>query len=223
MLEGKIDEALFELILECVDALDCPFHDASFRDQHIQKISDFLEDGLATVYQKTLLEGAVEVFGRHKNSSVADFMSGIPKEDVVLSKKLREIVPHSSQYLYHGTIQKRLQSIALNGLMPVDRPVWRGLVDAEHLARAVFFASTWRGALDWAEIAHSRTRGRKDSLGRTPVVVRIKIGELEVFKDPKATVPGSVMVKPVITSNGADVLMGCTKGFPSWKPINLVA
>ncbi|WP_230530580.1 hypothetical protein [Microvirga roseola] len=82
------------------------------------------------------------------------------------------------RYLYHGTMFARLKAIYRDGLKPGEVPIWRD--DAELTQRcseAVFFADYWRGAAFFAEIAYYRSRGRREGLGRRPVIIRISASE----------------------------------------------
>lgn len=214
---------LSELILECVDALESPSHDNACRDDHIDKIAEALQSGQLSAEQQAVLGEAAAIFKFHKHCELTDFMSGRARREVQLAERLSDLVPMPSRYVYHGTVQRRLRSIVAEGLVPGKQPVWHGLVDAAHLASAVFFASSWRAALDWAEFTHARTRGPKESLGRTPVVIRIKMGDLDVVPDRLAAKPGSFMVLRGVPAENAEVILGRVQGMPTWQPINDVA
>jgi hypothetical protein len=101
--------------------------------------------------------------------------------------------------------------------VPGASHIWK-LIDAaqEVLRQYVFFEPTWRGAVTWADAASRRSKGRKGSLARSPVVIRVPKRGLDTQYDPFARREGCLMVKGSVYASEAHFIVRPTLGFPTW-------
>lgn len=210
-----------ELVLECIDALDAPMHDNQCREGHLASIAHALATDSVSDELRSALADAASLFAHHQRQPIADLMFDPRASEAALIARLRAFVPRSEQFIYHGTVQKRLLGITESGFVGGANAVWKGLVDDDHLNAGVFFATSWRSALNWASIAHLRTRGRKEGEARLPAVLRIRKGNLEIEPDKRAQAGGSLMVRGVVSSDGAEFFLGEPEGIPRWTPLKI--
>jgi hypothetical protein len=109
--------------------------------------------------------------------------------------------------------------------VPARKPVWtasryiRAAVQ-EQCRDGVFFTTSWRAAVTWAEAAHLHARGRRNSVARNPVIIRIPKEGLEIETDRMAASPGCVFVRGAVSVVDAGVFLGPLAGFPTWKSLN---
>lgn len=210
---------LDELMIECIDALQGPGWDGSERGQHVAEIEKAILSEEVSADVADLLLAAATHF--RKNAAVPEMTQAMAnrKTPDTLAEALKpKIGP--AQYVYHGTIFGRLAGIAQEGFVPSKVPVWKEKqVPRDFLARSVFFTTSWRGAMSWAQAAHLFSRGRKIGLHRMPVVIRIPASGLHLESDPRATVRGCLMVTGPVPSNNAQVIVGEVRGFPTWLPM----
>ena len=104
---------------------------------------------------------------------------------------VQELAPRVlPRYAYHGTTVRCLESILEHGLIPGEKPVWKGQSEEQRRVRkhsdgGVFFTDTWRAAMHtWAFVAHSSSRGPTKSRKRMPAVIRINACTISLVKDP---------------------------------------
>lgn len=216
------DIYVMDLMLECADALLCPFWDHEERGDHRKQISAALASAELPDHLSNLLKRADGAFEAHSRMSMIDFISGSRSGDQMLAQELIAQVPLSQQYLYHGTVFSKLDAIADEGLAAGRPSNWQGMVDEEHLKGVVFFDQTWRGAMDWATVASARLRGPKASSNRQPVILRIRRGANAVEPDQKATKPGCFFVRGSVSVLDAGVLVGEQRGIPEWCQLDKV-
>lgn len=215
-----------ELLVECLEAL---VYDAGSREKHLCLIekslithdnNEGIQSALALLKARLALHRPDNIWGMFQTTEEhAAFQSAI------IHRVLPLKIP---KYLYHGTTVGRLKGIAKNGLIPGKVPVWKGqsVKDSEirkNSNSGVFFANNWRAAMhNWAYIAHLRSRGPRDSLGRKPTVIRISAEKINLVVDPLAAAP-SLMVKGSVLEKGVEVAIGFDVDFPKWVPLELVA
>jgi hypothetical protein len=148
---------------------------------------------------------------------------GDREADRTLAAELRALVVPERAYVYHGTVWGRLESIAKLGLVPALKPVWTNRTHIQnHCREAVFFTTTWRSAVQWAQAAHSHTRGRRDSLVRRPVIVRIPTNELVIEPDRLAMAPRCLLVRGGVPTANAEAFIAPLAGFPTWQPLGSI-
>jgi hypothetical protein len=210
---------LLELFIECADALDGMHYDGNERGTHLQLINEALEKNSTPEPARILLRRVAQQFGKYSTTSLDILLVNKPKEIAALSSELREYLG-PSRYVYHGTIQGRVSCIADEGLVPGKHNVWsEAFVSRQLLNQAVFFDTSWRGAMSWAQIAHYRSRGARNGFHRTPVVLRLPTSGLEIFTDPLASKSGCAFVRGQVAVGKADIIAGDVRGVPEWQPI----
>ena len=208
---------LNELLRECFEALCMSSCDGHDRDEHLAYIKEALARDNTPEDARELLRSAATIFREHQKRPLVSLVvySGAEELVALIRSKMGRSLP---QFIYHGTIYGRLAQIAKDGLLPGKVPVWKEpRVPRQFADAAVFFDTTWRRTLDWAEAAHTHSRGRKDGIHRTPVIIRLLPSELPLEPDRLAASPGCLMVKGKVPVNGAYVLVGRVRGFPKWQ------
>jgi hypothetical protein len=215
-----MDKEAEEVVLECADALDEALVDAKHREEHYARISSLITTARLDSRVVELLrsiESRMRALEPLDDLELAVFDRA---PDKALAAELRTLVGSTRKYVYHGTVFARLASIAKHGLVPAMKPVWTHREHIQdHCRQAVFFTETWRGAAQWADVAHRRGRGRRDSRARQPVVIRIASRELAVERDPLALAPRCLLVRGEVSTANADVFVGPLAGFPRWLPL----
>ena len=217
---------LTELMIECFDALSPAGMDLSERHDHLKYVHEAIVDTATPKDAKDALLLTKEAFLRQENADPMSLAIN-PIEEATEAMKLISVWLGSvgaTRYVFHGTVFKRLSQILTKGLMGGEATVWDDkLVPGINSFSAVYFDSTWRGALDWAEIAHSKTRGKRDSISRMPVVIRIPVDEhLSLEPDPFAGKAGCYIVKGNVPVDDAQAIVGRVEGFPKWQPLQSV-
>jgi hypothetical protein len=215
-----MNKEVAEVLLECAEALDEAPVDAQHRDQHYARISDLVTTAKLQPRVIELLRSIESRMRALASLNVLDMVVSDRGPDRAVAVELRSLVSSERSYVYHGTVFGRLASIAKDGLVPAMKPVWTNREHIrDHCRQAVFFTTTWRGAAQWADMAHRRARGRRDSLVRRPVVIRLPAGELTIERDPLAMAPGCLLVHGEVATANADVFVGPLAGFPRWQPL----
>lgn len=214
---------LIELLNECVDALLIPTWDYDHREEHLSFIEEALAMDATPCEIRELLRSAATIFrGQQKMDrlilALEDQMSAGQELVAEIKSKMGWPLP---PFVYHGTIYGRLASISKDGLVPGKVPVWKD----QHVPRqfadcGVYFASTWRGAMGWAECARMSSRGPRNGIHRSLVVIRLPASGLSLESDPLASSPGCLMVRGKVSVKDADVLHGKVHGFPTWRPLD---
>lgn len=214
---------LSEILLELIDALSHPLCDSVPTDLHVgivRAASEVVEHHDPKLSSILLIAGSL-LNSRPQLNEAEVALSGPPAgwTSVIEDLKAKRAELAGVDYVFHGTILGRVRSIAEHGLMPGREPVWskRGL--AKWSAQAVFFASTWRAASDWASMAHEHSRGPRDGMHRKPVVVRVPTIDLTLEPDIVTTRPDSLMVRNLVATDNADVLLIGYRTLPVWRPI----
>lgn len=212
---------LIELLDECTDALSVPTWDYKNREEHLALIEAALVRDTTPDDIRKLLRSAAAIFReQHKMNRLS-----LALEDKAAGWKLAADIQSktectSSRFIYHGTIYGRLSDISKNGLVPGKVRVWKDRYVPRHLVdSAVFFASTWRGAMLWAESAHCHARGPRNGMYRSLVVIRLPASGFAPEPDPLANRPGCLMVKGRVSVKDAEALHGSVQGFPKWRPL----
>lgn len=210
---------LIELLNECADALEVPTWDHENREEHLAYIEEALAQDTTSDVIRELLGSVATIFRTQQT------MNGLSLavEDVASAGQALATDIHSKlgwrflRFIYHGTIFGRLHSISKDGLVPGKAPVWK----EQHVPRqfansAVFFSSTWRGAMLWAESAQAKAKGPRNGLHRSLVAIRIPTDGFTPELDPMANRPGCLMVRGVVPVESAEVIHGRVQGFPKW-------
>lgn len=214
---------LNELLNECVDALSVPTWDHEDREEHLRLIEEALALDATPGGIRELLCSAATIF---RTQQEMDKLILALEDNVLAGQKLAAKIKSKMgwslpPFVYHGTIYGRLGSISKDGLVPGKVPVWRDQHVPRHFAdSAVFFASTWRSAMGWAEFAHIRSRGSRNGIPRSLVVIRLPSSGLPLESDPLANGQGCLMVKGRVSVKDADVLHERVYGFPEWRSLN---
>lgn len=208
-----------ELVLEVLDALSQPSHDGDTHGEHAERIDGFLANCPDARLSNALRPAQAILAGRVGRDPISfAFDSEVGLEDAVAG--LRAVLPSLPLYVYHGTASKHLASIFETGLVPAhSKTHWSSMVDGQHLASGVFFTSTWRSAMGWAFAASHTLRGelRKDTVS---AVVRLRASDLILERDTRARQQGCVVAQGPISTANADVIVGETRGFPSWQSLS---
>jgi hypothetical protein len=208
--------------MELADALEGAIVDASDRESHYQHMAAILDSNIATPQLIELLHITEARMRDLSTLRVIDFVAVDRTVDREIAAKLRSFALCARRYVYHGTVYGRLTSIAEHGLMPAMRPLWRHTPRVrDHRKSSVFFTTTWRGAVWWADVAHRHSRGPRASLGRRPVVVRVPTDGLALERDNLATAPNCMLVRGIVSVANADVLTELA-GYPKWRPLYTV-
>jgi hypothetical protein len=211
---------LDELMVECIDALQGAGWDGRERSEHLEHIEKALQIADAQSDTAELLRAVAAHF--RENALISELKQALVsgEKSAALAEALKQKVG-SVPYVYHGTVLGRLSGIAREGLVPGKFPVWKKQhVPGNFLKSSVFFTTTWRGAMSWAEATHSCSKGRRDGPYRTPAVIRLPASGLILQPDPRATASGCFMVSGTVHSDDACVIVGRVRGFPTWRPIH---
>jgi hypothetical protein len=165
---------LDDLLIECIDALQVPARDSSDRAEHFAFIKEALSRDSTPSEVREVLKNALEILGEQQKKHVLDLSFDLDARALKLVATIQSNLTGSvPRFVYHGTIYGRLADICQSGLLPGKARVWNDrYVSRKVLDTTVFFDTTWRGALSWAEIAHHHSKGRIDGLRRTPAVIR---------------------------------------------------
>jgi hypothetical protein len=215
LLDTETQNALVEL----ADALEGVAFDPTDRKAHYHRIAAILKSNSADTDLIKLLKATAARMRKLSTMRTADFISLNRTADQRLASGLRALAPSAPHYIYHGTVFARLVSILEHGLIPAKRPVWRNTpAIKKHSRSAVFFATTWRGAAWWADVAHLHSRGPRISQGRRPVVLRLPSQGLLVERDTLAAAPHCLLVRGPVSIKGAEVLTTLS-GYPEWKSL----
>lgn len=222
---GRITKATLEEFLgECADAIQWAAVDREHRAAHYARISQLVRSRDLQPRVVSLLRAAQATMRAASGASVMDLVMSDRQQDFALVNELRSLALPADAYVYHGTVFGRLRSIAELGLIPALKPVWKtsryvGAHVEEQCQGAVFFTSAWRTAVQWAEAAYSRSRGRRASLARSPAVIRVPTPALTIELDRVARVPGCVLVRGVVSVANADVFLAPLVGVPTWRSL----
>jgi len=214
-----------ELLWECADAIELAVVDGSHRDTHYARIAELMASTDTSPQLVELLRCAEEKMRIVSTLSPLDFISIDGRQDNSIAIALRSFADPVHSHLYHGTVFGRLPSIVKDGLVPAMKPVWtanRYVKESvqEYCKHAVFFTTSWRAAVTWAEAAHRRSRGPRDSLSRTPVIVRIPGDGLAIEPDRVAVAPKCVLVRGSVPAANAEVFVAPLQGFPTWTSLD---
>jgi hypothetical protein len=213
-----------EFLQECADALTVPAWDWRERNRHLEVLQHHLSAPSTPPQEADLLQEVKTEFERQlvlSNPMHAPLLGSC--RCLVVRLQTVAAANGGRQYLYHGTVYGRVKAIAKAGLRPGAKPVWREDGLRGYSDEAVFFSITWRGAAQWAEIAHLHSRGPRAGIARKPVVIRVPAATISAEPDTRAAAPGCVMVRGVVDVGAADVLRGDLKGYPSWEPLRRTA
>lgn len=123
------------------------------------------------------------------------------------------------RYVYHGTTLGRLGSILRAGLVPGAPPVWRDAKLQTHVASGVFLADSWAGALNWAETAHRKSRGPRDSRTRRPIILRVPAGNVSMVEDARAMATGCLVSSSRVDVQAAKGILARSEGPLDWRPL----
>ncbi len=210
-----------ELLIECVDALRHQSYDGQHRSEHIRHLEVAAIDQGQPIEVRDLLNAVAQHFLEQIRFNHLWHMANDDAESVNLAKALENALgDEAARYVYHGTICGNLAGIAKEGLIAGKRPVWsEKLVPRTHCNSGVFFAQSWRGAMNWADIAHYSSRGPRNGRHRTPCVLRIPKLGLALEPDCYRQDGCSQVVRGVVRATTADVLVGRVQGFPQWRPL----
>jgi len=211
-----------DVLMELADALEGAIVDASNRESHYQHIAEILKSSIGHPRLNELLRVTDARMRDLSTLRVIDFGAVDPSVDREIASKLRSFALCARHYVYHGTVFGRLASIAEHGLIPAMRPVSRHTARVRnHGKRAIFFTTTWRGAVWWADVAHRHSPGPRASPGRRPVILRVPADGLALQHDSSATAPNCMLVRGVVPIADADVLTELA-GYPNWEPLYTV-
>ena len=214
---------LIELLNECADALAVPTWDHENREEHLAYIKEALASGTTPDRTKKLLRSAAAIFRQQQTMNVLSLAAedAASAGEALVTEIESKIRGHLSPFVYHGTIYGRLGSISKHGLVPGKFPVW----EEQHVPRhfvdsAVFFDSTWRAAMGWAECAQVHSRGPRNGIHRSLVVIRLPAFGLPLKSDPLTKRQGCQMVRGSVSVKDADILHGKVHGYPKWRSLN---
>jgi hypothetical protein len=211
-----------DVLLEIADALDMAIIDARRRESHYSHIGAILESDAASSRVKALMELAEARMRILACLSEMEIAVADRADDHLIASELCSIAFPRRPYVYHGTVFARLLSISERGLVPAMYPVWKNsLAVRNHSAGAVFFTTSWRLAVSWADVAHRTSRGPRGSRGRRRVIVRVPAESLALEPDPLAASPNCLLVRSVVSTLNADVLIDL-KGYPDWTPLKTI-
>jgi len=210
---------LRDLLVECLDALRVPALDCNHRSEHLKRIEQMLKNDSLPNETRGLLVQAAAMFRRHMKRHPADFWFRDDKETGVLAEAIANYIGNDG-FFYHGTVFRRLRSILDEGLVPGASGVWRLKGGAQDVLRQyVFFEPTWRGAVNWADTASRRAKGKKGTLARSPVIIRLPMRGLQAVKDPFARREDCLMVKGKVSTEHAEFTLGHLRGFAKWTSL----
>ncbi|WP_415717304.1 hypothetical protein [Maridesulfovibrio sp.] len=205
--------ALDEVLVECVDALIHTCWDDNIGNYHIEILSQTIRNMDINTKLYKLLNSAISETQKGRRHPF-ECSSGQQ-----LAKQLESWMDANgySRYVYHGTAFSNLRNIRNEGLRhDLDSNWEEEYVSAEHCNSAVFFDTSWRSALGWAEQACLKS----DEDSPIPVAIRIPIKDLDLQKDTQATSNGAMMVKGSIKPENYCAIIGRDTGFPNWRPLD---
>ena len=208
-----------EILGECFDALQAPGWDPEHWDEHLRLLDTLT---CSDDEPENVRRLAKQVTDRMRRARKSDFgnvlLPNDPLYDEIESALWQRNAP---QFVYHGTIFGRLRSIERQGLVPGRQPVWKQDL-RERCSVGVFLSRTWRTAAGFADWAHLRSRGPRDGLGRTPVVIRLPLKGFAVEKDRLAVRHDCVVVNGPVGVEAADVFLPPLTGMPRWRSLREV-
>ena len=208
---------LNELLIECAEALRNPGHE---REGHLGHIDLALRNSELTEEAGILLRAVARKFQEHRRIPPMSHMARSDCEAGDIAEAIEAFVGPRNR-VYHGTICGRLADITLNGLVPGKQRNWSSrFVPDDHLEGFVFFTNTWRGAMNWAQCAHAKSRGPKDGFHRTLAVIRLSTVGLTLQPDPLAMAPGCLKVQGTVPVTDAVVITGESRGYPEWEKLD---
>lgn len=204
-----------ELLLLAEEGVDLsPEHCALI----LSKISG-IELGEAPPDVAPLMQEVTLELERRANSDADAFLFfNAPKGLAGRTRDLR-LALGGTRFVYHGTTFGRLASIIARGLVPGAPAVWRTPDLAEHVAGRVFLTAGLNGAQNWATVAHRRSRGRRDSKPRRPIIIRIPADNLALASDPRAMASDCLMSERTIDVRGAEGLLAGSHGPLDWRSL----
>lgn len=211
-----------ELLLECVDALVTPSMEGAWRERHLLLLDEASKEPRHSEQLQETLKEVADIF-RNPGSvnSTHDPHSPKARAEILAATLIQELGQAASRYIYHGTIWGRLSGIANEGLVPGRFTVWNNdVASRQYCDSAVFFTTSWRRAVWWADAAHHCSRGRRDSKHRRPVIIRILADGLRLEPDQRAVFPGCLMVRSTVGLVDPHVMFGQFSGFPIWRPLS---
>jgi hypothetical protein len=209
-----------EILGECFDALQASSWDEDW-NEHLRLLDALTRSGDEPEAVRRVGKRVAERMRRARHTLFGDvLMPNDPLYDeleTVLSQR------NAPQFLYHGTIFGRLRSIAAQGLVPGRYLVWKNRKDLrERCSTGVFLSRTWRTAAGFADITRLHSRGPRDGLGRTPVVIRLPLKGLLVERDRLAVRHDCVVINGPVGVEAADVFLPPLKGIPRWQGLRTV-
>jgi hypothetical protein len=125
-----------------------------------------------------------------------------------------------ARFVYHGTTLGRLESIRQHGLLPDQAAVWREAHLQQHRESGVFFDDSFGGAENWACIAFSRCRGRRDSAKRRAIVLRLPTESLSLERDRRAMSLGCLVSREPVDASNAEWAFAGGGDVPRWRSIS---
>ena len=123
------------------------------------------------------------------------------------------------RFVYHGTTLGRLESIRQHGLLPDQAAVWKEGHLQQHRESGIFFADTFGGAEGWACFAFSRCRGRRASIKRRALVLRLPAEGLILDRDRRAMAPGCLVSRQAVDVSSAEWALAGSGQVPHWRGI----
>jgi len=201
------------LLLLCEEAISALFEPTSCHRLATLLGEAELQGVPSTVFE--LLQCAQREFQRRATaSSDVDFWN----RPEGLDRRLRESRTNlgGSSWVYHGTTFARLKSIKLRGLISTERPVWTADHLQEHCRKGVFFTDSLSHALNFALSAHVHSYGRRTSIQRRPVVIRVATTGLELTLDERGALGECSIASSPVSVAKAQVLIGPLTVIPHW-------
>lgn len=212
-----------EFLTECIEALRAGGCASIDRTDYLKYIAKAVASDGTPEDLRELLSSVAVLFQRDRpfrlDAKVDEFDAEVDELATAIQTR---ITNPTTRFVYHGTIYGRLADISKNGLLPGKIPVWDKNVPKHFLNASVFFTTTWRNAMWWAEVAHCHSKGRKDGLHRTPAIIRLMATGLTLEPDPLANRTGCLMVRGSVPVQveGAHVILGKVRGVPRWRPLS---
>ena len=207
-----------DLLTECLDALD--LYDGLSRAEHLERIAGVISSEKTPLEACKLLQAAAVIFRTYE--------AGVrkhPVEQAEITLPLRTALMEYAKghdyplYAYHGTICGLLPQIKSEGLIPRKIPVWTStMVHDQNIEHAVFFTSSWRSAMGWADTTRRKHYRRGKSFS-SPAVIRLPASKLSMERDPLAAAPNTFIVKGTVPMDDAYVIRGANTTFPSWTQL----
>lgn len=219
---SKSPTAVLDFLEDCASVRGYFEYDV---DQHRELLAELIScrgvpstmTSLANTVLKALSIGWGHPLGDDEGRELAGkALSSIQRMSVDLGRPL---------YVFHGTTAGRLEAIALSGIVPGSSSPWRGVGENIELqcSEYAFFTEAWTHAIDFAQIAHHRSRGPKTGWARAPVVLRLPVDGLTLERDPLATKPGCLRARGSVSAVRAEVRLSPFTGISSWLPIGTVS